>query len=132
MDLKNAKCPDTSIEKVEADPERSSQALSSASLGAHQGAASSPESLACRHQQPVRRLPLGCSRILPRHLVVAFPSASSTRSRSNCGFFNYLHVDLLVLREAPAPKAFLFHCAANICKMFTIANSRSVEESHQL
>lgn len=36
MDLKNAKCPDIPIEKAEADPE------SSASLGAHQGAASSP------------------------------------------------------------------------------------------
>lgn len=42
MDLKNAKCPDIPIEKAEADPESSSQALSSASLGAHQGAASSP------------------------------------------------------------------------------------------
>lgn len=42
MDLQNAKSPGIPIEKVEADPESSSQALNSASLGAHQGAASSP------------------------------------------------------------------------------------------
>lgn len=42
MDLQNTKSPGIPIEKVEADPESSSQALNSASLGAHQGAASSP------------------------------------------------------------------------------------------